>query len=64
MDASLWVSAAIALVGALIAQLLMPSIRPVDSASVPDPATAVDGAESWSAEEEVDRAGSSAARPA
>jgi hypothetical protein len=59
MDAALWASATIALVGGLVAWLLMPAVRPVE----PEGDSLPDGAESGRAEEDVDRAGASAARP-
>ncbi len=60
MDAALWVSAAIAVVGALVAWLLMPAVRAV----APEPDSGPDDAESGRAEEDVDPTGASAARPA
>ena len=60
MDAALWASAAIAVVGAFVAWLLMPVVRP----GKPEADSLPDGAESVRAEEDVDRAGASASRPA
>ena len=60
MDAALWTSAAVALVGALVAWRLMPVVRPAE----PEADALSDDAESGRAEEVVDRADASAARPA
>jgi hypothetical protein len=60
MDAALWTSAAVALVGALVAWRLMPALRPAE----PEAEVPLDGAESGRAEEVVDRADASPSRPA
>ncbi len=60
MGVALWASAAVALVGAVVAWLLMPAVRPAE----PEADSLPDGAESGRAEEDVDRTGASAARPA
>ena len=60
MDAALWASAVIAVLGAVVAWLLMPVARPAE----PESGAAVDDAQSGRAEEDVDRAGASAPRPA
>jgi EmrB/QacA subfamily drug resistance transporter len=60
MDAALWASAGIALGGAIVAWRLMPVVRPAE----PEADPSLDGAESGRAEEAVDRADASTARPA